>query len=112
MPTRNTKRRSSSKLSSKSKSIKRRSTTTRKKCKSGYVLNRSTKRCVFKTGRVGRSLNKHRASKKRATYRSGRPSPQQSATLFAIGSKRHGLNGKLWKVKKASNGVKRWVPVK
>lgn len=39
----------------------------------------------------------------------GRKSPFESATLFNIGKKKKGLDGKYWIVKKTSTGVKRWV---
>lgn len=40
-----------------------------------------------------------------------RPSPSESATLFSIGTKKRGGNGKIWAVKVASNRTKRWVRV-
>ncbi len=37
-----------------------------------------------------------------------RPSPSESATLFDIGTKKIGNDGKLWIIIKTSNGTKRW----
>ena len=79
------------------------------KCHSGYVKNKSTGKCVYKTGTVGRSLSKKRASKKKSHKRSGRPSPQTSATLYNVGQIRIGHDKKQWIVKKTTKGVKRWV---
>lgn len=80
-----------------------------KKCRSGYIKSKLTGKCVYKTGRVGRSLNKQRAAKKKSHIRSGRPSPQTSATLYNVGHTQIGHDGKLWKIKKTQLGVKRWV---
>jgi hypothetical protein len=38
-----------------------------------------------------------------------RQSPDESATLFKIGTKKKGNDGNTWIIKKASNGVKRWT---
>jgi hypothetical protein len=38
-----------------------------------------------------------------------RKSPKASATLYPVGTKKVGINKKIWVVKKISNGVKRWV---
>ena len=47
---------------------------TSKKCPSGYIRNRSTKRCVFKYGR---------------------PSPTTPASQYHVGSKRLGKNKRM-----------------
>ena len=39
----------------------------------------------------------------------GRKSPESSATLHKVGTTLKGLDGNMWTIKKASNGVKRWV---
>jgi hypothetical protein len=39
-----------------------------------------------------------------------RPSPEESATLFNIGTKKKGGDGKYWMVSCASNDVKKWIP--
>jgi len=83
----------------------------KKRCTSGYVRSKKTGKCVYKTGRVGRSLNKKRASKKKSHKRSGRPSPQTSATLFNVGYTQFGHDGNLWKIKKSKSGVKRWIKI-
>jgi len=76
------------------------------------------KRCVSKRGtrQTGRKkvvyqgpMGPPSAFGKRYTKRGGRKSPGVSATLFKVGSRKRGLDRKMWKVKKASNGVKRWV---
>lgn len=41
-----------------------------------------------------------------------RQSPDESATLFKIGTKKKGNDGNTWIIKKASNGVKRWLKLK
>ena len=38
-----------------------------------------------------------------------RKSPEESATLFPVGKVKTGNDGNRWVVKKASNGVKRWI---
>lgn len=40
-----------------------------------------------------------------------RKSPAKSATLFAVGTKQKGLDGNMWIIAQASNGVKRWSKV-
>lgn len=79
------------------------------RCHIGYVRSRSTGRCVYASGRVGRKLNKRRAAVKRSHKRAGRPSPNISATLFPVGHVEKGADGFLWKIRQTSNGVKRWV---
>lgn len=79
------------------------------KCKQGYVKSRKTGRCVFATGKVGRSLNKKRNSKKLEHKRSGRASPSVSATLYSPGYVKIGNDGNMWKIKKTSKGIHRWV---
>jgi hypothetical protein len=39
-----------------------------------------------------------------------RKSPIESATLFEVGTKKKGINGKIWIIKVTSSGVKQWVP--
>lgn len=38
-----------------------------------------------------------------------RPSPSESATKFAVGTRRVGNDGNMWIVRKTKNGTKRWV---
>ena len=38
-----------------------------------------------------------------------RKSPEESATIFPVGKVKTGNDGNRWVVKKASNGVKRWI---
>jgi len=40
---------------------------------------------------------------------STRKSPEESATLFSVGTVKTGNDGNKWVIKKASNGVKRWI---
>jgi hypothetical protein len=40
-----------------------------------------------------------------------RKSPEASATTRSIGSRARGIDGNMWVVKKASNGVKRWSKI-
>ena len=46
---------------------------------------------------------------RRAVGGSTRKSPEESATLFTVGTTRVGNDGNKWTIKKASNGVQRWV---
>jgi hypothetical protein len=70
------------------------------------------KRWALKSSNRGGA--KRKAASKRQSKatprRSGRKAPGSSATLYGAGTMRKGLNGKMWVVRKASNGVKRWVP--
>ena len=80
-----------------------------RRCASGYVRNKKSGNCVYATGRIGRKLNKARAARKKSHKRSGRPSPNVSATLFSIGHQMRGHDGNLWKIKQTSKGIKRWI---
>ena len=40
-----------------------------------------------------------------------RKGPTASATAFSVGTKKKGNDGNMWVVKKASNGVKRWIKI-
>ena len=40
-----------------------------------------------------------------------RQSPNDSATLYSIGTKKKGNDGKMWVITKTANGVKRWKHV-
>ena len=82
--------------------VKKRSSSKRKKCGTSYVRSKISGKCVFKTGTKGRALNKKRAAVKKSHKRSGRPSPNISATLFSIGHVQKGADGNLWKIKKTS----------
>lgn len=97
-----------------SKKNKRKSSKKRKstKCKSGYVKSRKTGRCVFATGRRGRSLNKKRGAKTLSHKRSGRPSPNVSAKNYSSGYEKVGHDGNMWKIKVTSSGTHRWVRAK
>lgn len=45
------------------------------------------------------------------TKKRSRPSPSESAGLFGEGVIKRGNNGQHWVIKKASNGIQRWVPL-
>jgi hypothetical protein len=45
-----------------------------------------------------------------STKLSKRKSPIESATLFPVGTKKLGLDGKQWIITETSTGIKRWVP--
>ena len=49
--------------------------------------------------------------KSRTQNKSSRPSPSESAGLFGEGVIKRGNNGQNWVIKKASNGIQRWVPL-
>jgi hypothetical protein len=56
-----------------------------------------------------RSVSRTRRSRSRSPKRRGRRSPEDSATKFRDGFVLYGNDGNGWKVKRTSNGVKRWV---
>src|SRR3954453_16623832 len=104
---------------------KRTSSKSRSTCNRNQKRNPLTGRCILKNGPTARLLSQgrlsytvkrslakwhRRLSNKHRTSAKGRKAPGVSATLFASGTVRRGLNRKDWKVKRASNGVKRWVP--
>jgi len=97
-------KRSKSKSKSKTKGKSRR----RSLCQPGYVRSKITGKCVFATGNIGRNLNKKRAAVKKSHRRSGRASPNYSATLFSVGTVRTGGDGQPWIVRSNSKGVKQW----
>lgn len=78
------------KASKKQLAVRKRFKAAAKKCKG----KRNFQKCV------GQMLRK----KKTVT----RKSPRASATGFAVGTVKTGLDGNKWVIKKASNGVKRW----
>lgn len=39
-----------------------------------------------------------------------RPSPSESATLFAVGTRKRGNDGRMYVVAETKNGVRRWSP--
>jgi hypothetical protein len=39
-----------------------------------------------------------------------RPSPSMSATLFTVGTRERGNDGRMWKIIETRNGVRRWTP--
>ncbi len=69
-----------------------------KRCQKGYTLNKKTGKCIWKS--VGSKANRSGAY---------RPSPSESATNFREGHTEIGNSGHVYRVSKASNGVKRWV---
>jgi len=91
------------------KKSRRRKSTKKTTCGLGYVRNRKTGRCVYATGSNGRQLNKTRAAKPKSHKRDGRQSPNVSATLYSVGYVSTGHDGNLWKIKKTTTGIKRWV---
>jgi hypothetical protein len=50
-------------------------------------------------------------SSPKSTAKRVRPSPSDSATLFAPGTLRRGNDGRMYVIKTTANGVHRWVPV-
>jgi hypothetical protein len=78
---------------------------------------RNYRSCMKKTLKKKKTVRRRSVVRRRSTvpgvrrkYTSGggRKSPGVSATLYPIGTVRKGLDGNKWKIKKASNGVKRW----
>lgn len=75
---------------------------------------------TYVTLRLLKTSKKSKKSKKVTTRRrrtvggskrvsTKRKSPEESATLFPVGKVKTGNDGNRWVVKKASNGVKRWI---
>jgi len=54
-------------------------------------------------------LRKTKGGSKRVS--TTRKSPEASATTKNVGSRARGIDGNMWVVKKASNGVKRWSKI-
>ena len=40
-----------------------------------------------------------------------RKGPEESATLFSVGTKKKGNDGNMWTIKKNKNGVNRWSKI-
>ena len=60
--------------------------------------------------RRSRSPSKRRRSRRLSkSSKAKRKSPIESATSYAVGAKKIGLDGNVWKIKKNIRGVKRWV---
>ena len=85
------------KLYRKSKKFKR---------KSKKTVKRKSKKTV-KRKKVMLRYRKTVGGSKRVS--STRKSPEQSATLYRVGTVKKGNDNNLWVIKKTSNGVKRWV---
>jgi hypothetical protein len=75
---------------------------------------------LLKKSKTRKTSKKSKKSKKVTTRRrrtvggskrvsTKRKSPEESATLFPVGKVKTGNDGNRWVVKKASNGVKRWI---
>jgi hypothetical protein len=77
------------------------------------IASNGVKRWVKKSSKRGgaaRRTTKPRKATVGGRSYPGRKAPGASATLYGVGTLRKGMNGKMWVVRKASNGVKRWVP--
>jgi len=70
-------------------------------------LVKKSKRSSFGKKKIVSRLRKTVGGSKYVS--STRKSPESSATLHKVGSRLKGLDGNIWIIKKASNGVKRWV---
>ena len=81
-----------------------------KKCKGKPNYRKCMGRTLRKMYSFGKKLTPRNKNKKEI-YRVGlkRKSPSLSATSVNIGTVRKGNDGNIWRVIKASNGVKRWV---
>lgn len=62
-----------------------------------------------KKGKKRASRRSSKSSKKRSHLKFNRPSPPQSATEFAVGTRKKGNDNKMYIVKKSKNGVLRWA---
>ena len=49
------------------------------------------------------------SSKKKSISQKDRPSPSESATLFKVGTKKKGNDGKMWIIKTNKNNINRWA---
>jgi hypothetical protein len=83
-------------------------------------LLKKSKSKTSKTSKKSKTSKRGKKSKKVTTRRrrtvggskrvsTKRKSPEESATLFPVGKVKTGNDGNRWVVKKASNGVKRWI---
>lgn len=73
---------------------------------------RNYRSCMKKTLKKKKTVRRRSTVpgvRRKYTSGGGRKSPGVSATLYPIGTVRKGLDGNKWKIKKASNGVKRWA---
>lgn len=79
--------------------IKSRSPSKRRKSKSRSLSKRRS-----------RSPSKRKRSRRLSkSNKAKRKSPIESATSYAVGTKKIGLDGNVWKIKKNIRGIKRWV---
>lgn len=85
-----------------------------------FVTLRLLKKGKSKTRKTSKRSKRSKKSKKVTTRRrktvggskrvsTTRKSPEESATIFPVGKIKTGNDGNRWVVKKASNGVKRWI---
>lgn len=91
---------------------KQRQENIQKRNKSGGRRKSSKKRTSSKSWSswiLSKKRSRDRRNPKRTSDASKRPSPPFSATLFKPNIILRGNDGKPWYVKKASNGVHRWV---
>ena len=72
--------------------------------------SRKTSRKKTKRRTSRRTLR--RSTKRKTSRKTSRKSPEESATLFNLGTKRKGKYGKMYIVVKTSNGIKRWQELK
>ena len=88
------------------------------RCLQSYVNQKNYRRfgkrktSVKKTSVKKKKSVKKTGPRKKYTSAGGRKSPSESATKFSVGTIKTGLDGGNWVIKKASNGIKRWVKMK
>lgn len=89
----------------------------------GYAMSRKTgkwekiksrspskRRSKSPSKRRSRSPSKRKRSRRLSkSSKLTRKSPMESATSYAVGTKKIGLDGNVWKIKKNIRGIKRWV---
>ena len=88
---------------------KRKTSRKSKRKTSRKTSRKKTKRRVSRRTLRSKSRKTLRRNTKRKT---SRKSPEESATLFNLGTKRKGKYGKMYIVVKTSNGIKRWQELK
>lgn len=87
--------------------VKSKSTYKRRKIKSSSKRRRRRSKSTSKRKRRSKSTSKRRKLSK--SNKAKRKSPIESATSYAVGTKKIGLDGNVWKIKKNIRGIKRWV---
>ncbi len=80
---------------------------------SSSLKQSSSKKAVSKKTTRKKAASKKATSKKatskKATSKKQRVGPADSATLYRVGTRAQGQDGKEWKISQTSAGIKRWI---